>query len=77
MARDPATGLARADLPINLTFVREGAEPKLLAQGTTDAYGIMLARVLAEDVDLGTGQLHVDVDDEQAPLTVCVTYLAT
>ena len=68
IARDPATGLPRAELPITLTFVREGVEPKILAKGTTDGYGIMLARVLAEDADLGTGQLQVDVDDaEYAP----------
>lgn len=68
VARDPATGVPRGAVPVKLLLEREGVDPRLLAEGMTDGYGVMLARVVADEAELGAGQLRVLVDEAAMPV---------
>jgi uncharacterized protein YfaS (alpha-2-macroglobulin family) len=68
VARDPASGVPRGNVPVTLTLVREGVEPRVLAEGMTDGYGVMLARIIADEAELGAGELRVEVDEAAMPV---------
>ena len=65
VARDPSTGAPRDNVPVRLTLVREGVADRVLAEGTTDGYGVMLAHVLADDAAIGPGNLRIDAATEE------------
>lgn len=67
MTRDPNSGEALADLPVTVALHRADAEPVILFEGRTDAFGQLAPQLELGEALVGDGELVVRVETPTGP----------